>query len=287
VPSLLYTLLFDRTEVFFLKGLAASREIAFFSISFTLAQYLLIAPQTLAGSASVTIMVKQGKNPADAARIAGSATWFTLLLGAPILFGVAALSDPLLRLMYGAKYLPAIPVLTTLCFFAVSLAASQSAQYLLVAAERQVFYIAWLLVGAGVDTLGCLLLIPAHGALGAAFAKGISQVIAAAGFLGFMVWKFHVRLPLFRIVKLLAVCTAMFFAVRYAVLHLRPLASLIAGIPLGVVVFAALVRWLRCLDRLDRDRLRGLDRMLPSRVQGPYRAVIDLLVPARARAQEA
>ena len=62
--------------------------------------------------------------------------------------------------MYGAKYLPAIPVLATLAFFALGLAASQSAQFLLVAAERQVFYIVWLLVSAAIDVLGCQLFIP-------------------------------------------------------------------------------------------------------------------------------
>jgi O-antigen/teichoic acid export membrane protein len=280
-PSLLYTLLFDRTEVAFLKGLAAPREIAFFSISFTLSQNLLILPQTLSGSASVTMMVRQGKNPADTARIAGTATWFALLAGAPALFGVAALSDPLLRVMYGAKYLPAISVLPILCFFALSLAASQPAQYLLVAAERQVFYVAWLLVGAGVDALGCFLLIPSHGAVGAAFAKGTSQVIAAAGFMTYMVLRFKVRLPEARIFKLLGVSVVMYGAVHLVAMRLPPLAALIVGIPLGAAIFIFLMRALRCLDKADRDRLRTLNTMLPARARASFLAVVNFMAPVR------
>jgi len=282
VPTLLYSLLFDRMEVVLLKSLAPTREIAFFSISFTLAQYMLIPPQTLATSTSVTMMVKQGRSPAEAAQLAASATWLTILFGAPMLFGVAALSDPLLRLLYGAKYLPAIPVLMTMSMFALSLAASQSAQHLLVAAERQIPYIVWLLVCAGLDVAGCFLLIPSHGALGAAYAKGISQLVAAAGFLGFMVWHFRVELPYVRIMKLLATCTAMFAGVRLIGRYLPSLLALLVGIPVGVAIFVLLTRILRCLNNVDRDRLRTLDRIMPARIRGAYLALVSALAPARA-----
>ena len=161
--------------------------------------------------------------------------------------------------MYGAKYLPAIPVLATLSFFALGLAASQSAQFLLVAAERQIFYIVWLLVGAGIDVLGCELWIPSYGALGAAYAKGLSQLVAAAGFLGFMVLKFRVTLPMWRIVKLIATCTAMYVGVRFVGLHLPPLLAMISAFRWASRIFVLLMRWLRCLDPLGsraiaRDR---------------------------------
>jgi len=281
IPTLLYAFLFDRTEVFFINKLSVPAQIAFFSLSFTLVQQLLILPQTLAGSASVTIMVKQGRAPAEAARIAGSATWFTILFGAPILFGVGALADPLLRLMYGAKYLPAIPVLTTLSFFALGLAASQSAQFLLVAAERQIFYIFWLLVAAGIDVVGCELWIPSYGALGAAYAKGLSQLVAAAGFLGFMVVKFRVTLPMWRITKLMVTCTAMYAGVRFVDRQVPPLLGVVLGVPLGVAIFVVLMRSLRCLDAVDRERLRTIASLLPSRTRGLYRALVDIIAPAR------
>ncbi len=281
IPTLLYAFLFDRTEVVFINRLAGASQIAFFSISFTLVQYLLIVPQTLAGSASVTIMVKQGHAPAEAARIAGSATWLTILFGAPELFGVAALAGPLLHLIYGTKYLPAIPVLSALSFFALGLAASQSAQFLLVAAERQIFYIVWLLVAAAIDVVGCQLLIPTHGALGAAYAKGISQMVAAAGFLGFMVLKFDVKLPVWRIIKVLTVCTIMYVGVSFVVLHLPSLLAIIVGVPVGIAIFAVLMRWMRCLDSTDRERLRTIASLLPARTRRPYRTILDFIVPER------
>src|SRR6266545_6131737 len=279
VLILLYALLFDRMEVFFLKALAPSREIAFFSISFTLAQYLLIIPQTLSGSASVSMMVRQGRSSNESARIAVTATWFAILFATPILFGVSALSDPLMHLIYGVRYLPAVPVLGVLCLFSLALAASQSAQWLLVSAERQMFYMV-VLVGAGLfDVLGNLLLIPSFGALGAAYAKGSSQLLAAAAFLAYMVWRFKVTLPFGRIARLLLAATAMYAVVRLLGEVLASLPAVVAGIPVGAGIFFLLVRWLRCLDAADRDRLRQLTRMMPSRARPLYLGLLHFLVP--------
>jgi lipopolysaccharide exporter len=278
VLALLYSLVFDRMEVFFLKKLAPSREIAFFSISFTLVYYLLQIPQNLAGSASVSMWVQQGRSPAEAARTTATATWFIMFFAAPELFGVAAIADPLLRVMYGAKYLPAIPVLAALAMFSLSLAVSQPAQYLLVGAERQKFYIFWLALAALADAAGNIFLIPRFGALGAAYAKGIGELVGGIGFLTYLVMVFRAYLPLARMAKLMLASVAMYAGVRLIGLHLPALLALIVGIPAGGVIFIVLVRVLRCLDAADGDRLRTLKKMVPGRARGGYLRVVDFLV---------
>jgi O-antigen/teichoic acid export membrane protein len=194
---------------------------------------------------------------------------------------VAGIADPLLRLMYGAKYLPAIPVLTILAIFGLTLAASATAQFLLVAADKQVFYLIWMLTSGLVDVAGNLVLVPRFGAMGAAYAKGFAQFIGATGFLVFMVRHFKVSLPFARIARLVAVSAVMFLTVRFVGRHLHPVPGLIIGIPVGAVIFGVLLRLARCLDETDRDRLGHLASLLPSRARAPYRAVIRYLVPAR------
>jgi O-antigen/teichoic acid export membrane protein len=282
VLALLYSLLFDRTEVFFLHRLAPSQEIAFFSISFTLVQYLLLLPQNLANSASVSMWVQQGRSPKDAARTAATSTWFILIFAAPELFGVAAVSDPLLRLIYGAKYLPAIPVLASLALFGLALTVSQPAQYMLVGAERQRFYIFWLCLAGAIDVAGNFLLIPRYGALGATYAKGASEIFGAAGFLAYLLVVFKAKLPIARMLRLLAACVAMFVVVRLVGHRLPPLLTLLVGIPLGAGVFLVLVRLLRCIDGEDADRLRQMKRLVPAAVRGPYVRVVAFLDPASA-----
>jgi O-antigen/teichoic acid export membrane protein len=296
VTTFLYAALFDRTEVAFLKWKSTSREIAFFSLPFTLAQYVVQFPQQLSGAAGATMMVRQGRSTAEAARITAIATWFLMMVAAPALFGVAALADPLLRIAYGEKYLAAIPVLTILPIFALGQAISQPSQYLLVAAERQPFYIMWMLVAAGVGAIANLALVPHHGAVGAAIGKGASQVVAATGFLTYLVRRFHVKIPFARMVKLFGACLVMFAAVHTVVIAVSTrvaavpmpafwlrvvpsLAAMLAGIPLGVAIFVVLMRLLRCLDEADRDRLRQLARLVPSRARNLYLGLVRFLVP--------
>jgi hypothetical protein len=68
--------------------------------------------------------------------------------------------------------------------------------------------------------------------------------------------------------------------VRLAGLYLQGLPALVVAIPLGAVVFVLMTRALRCLDGADRDRLKGLERLVPSVARAPYHSVIDFLVPA-------
>jgi O-antigen/teichoic acid export membrane protein len=278
VLALLYALLFDRMEVFFLKGMAPSREIAFFSISFTLVSYLLQFPQNLADSASIRVWVEHGRSPAEAARTTAVATWFVMLFAAPALFGVAAVSDPLLSLLYGAKYLPAIPVLAVLAVVSLSLAVSQPSQLLLVGAGRNGFYIVWLCVAGIVAVAGNFLLIPAYGAVGAAFAKGAGQATAAVGFVGYVWIRFQARPPLWRMARLLLACAAMAMGVRLVGRALPSILALVVGVPLGAVLFVLFARWLRFLDGADGERLRQLARLVPSRARGSYGALVDFLV---------
>ena len=111
--------LWDRMEVFFIKLLSVAREISFFSLGITLAQYTLMLPSVMAGSAGATIMVQQGGRRPTWPGIAGTALWFTMLVAAPTLFGMSAVSGPLVKILYGSKYLAAIPALSALSMFAL------------------------------------------------------------------------------------------------------------------------------------------------------------------------
>jgi O-antigen/teichoic acid export membrane protein len=155
---------------------------------------------------------------------------------------------------------------------------SQPAQYLLVGAERQRFYILWLSLSGLMEVLGNYLLIPHLGALGAAYAKGISEVFGSIGFMIYLIAVFRASLPLARMARLLVACAVMFAVVRLIVGHLPALLALLVGIPVGAAVFALLVRVLRCLDGADGDRLRQLRKLVPGRARGSYLRVVDFLV---------
>jgi len=281
LPQIVFQiLLWERMEVFFLKKLAATRDIAFFSISVTLIQYVMQLPASLAGSAGTTLMVQQGRAPGEVARIATTAIWFTMLLAAPALFGVASVADPLLRVLYGARYLDAIPVLTVLGLVTVTMALQLPLGPFLLATEQQNFIIFWGSVQVVVSVASCLLLVPRLGATGAALSRGICHFVGVTGFLAFIVWRFKVPMPVGRMIKLLVACTAMFVAVRLVQRPLPALAGLVVGIPVGAAIFVVATRLLGFLDSADRGRLQRLGRMLPARARGAYSTLVDFLARA-------
>ena len=97
----------------------------------------------------------------------------------------------------------------------------------------------------------------------------------------FMVLKFRVTLPMWRIAKLIITCTAMYVGVRFVGSQVPPLLGIVLGVPLGVAIFVVLMRTLRCLDSVDRERLRTIASLLPARIRGLYRTIVDIIVPAR------
>src|SRR5204863_8585623 len=137
----------------------------------------------------------------------------------------------LLRLLYGTRYLPAIPVLTVLCLVAVSQAVQLPLGPLLLARDQQNFIIFWASVMVVISITGCWLLIPHLGATGAALARGICHFVGATGFLVFIAVRLKVPLPVGRMVKLLLACTAMFVGVRLVLRPFPALPGLLIGIP--------------------------------------------------------
>src|SRR4029077_18458746 len=103
-----------------------------------------------------------------------------VLIGAlPILVGVTCIASPLVRFIYGAKYLPAIPVLVVVALFSIPKAVLTPAQTLLYSAEDLGFILKWGCVAGLADELLDIALIPHYGAIGAAWANGVAQTFAA------------------------------------------------------------------------------------------------------------
>src|SRR5439155_7387159 len=94
----------DRSEVFFLKGFSNIKEIAFYSVGFNLVQQLLSLPRVFTSPASARLMVEFGQDRRMSAQIAEITTRYLALFTMPALLGVAAISGPLLRFVYGAAY---------------------------------------------------------------------------------------------------------------------------------------------------------------------------------------
>lgn len=276
----------NRSEMFFLERYSDITQVAYYSISFNIVEQLLVLPRVLAWSADTTMIVQQGRAPSTVAKLGITTGRFMALFSIPAAFGLAALCDPIMRLVYGTKYVAAIPVLMVTALFSVGRALQLPAQRLLSATENQSFMVRWGLLLAGVNVVTSLLLVPSGGAVGAAFSKGIVQTVAMVGMWAYTAKTFRVGLPVGRFVGLLIASTVMFGAVWLAA-RLVPgnVLPLLLGIPLGAAVIVPLLRLTRYLGPEDRSRLAPLERRLPSSLRSVFARMVLFVAPGPAVAQ--
>lgn len=269
---LLNMVVWDRSDVVLLRYLSHDlSQISFFSTPFSLIEKAVLIPQVFGHALGVSMMAEYGKNPARAAQLAASAGRYLYLLAGPLLFGLALLSGPVIRLLYGSKYLPAIPVLAVAAALALFKPLFLPAQYLFRAHNRQAPMLIWNTICGGVNAGIDWLLIPGLGALGAAIGNGTAQALAVIGLWVIARKMLGVRLDYFSLAKITLAMAAMAPPVLLLARILPAYLAIPAGVAAGAVVFVAAARLLRVVAAEDLERLQHFRPSLP----GPARPLFD------------
>jgi O-antigen/teichoic acid export membrane protein len=270
-------LVWQRSEVLFLEHFSPIENVAFFSISFGAAQAVMLLPRVIEYASSMTLMAETGRNPARVASLSVEVTYLLALVSVPLGAILAGLAEPLVILVYGARFAPAATVLAVVAVLGPVRALFLSARSLLVARDQQRILLRWTLGGAVLNVALALTLIPPLGAIGAAWTKVLTQTLVTV-----LVWTaigmtLGARLPAWRLARLGA-CGVLLALV------LRAIVSLVPGVPgMGLAILAGLplmgvsLRLMRTIDPTTRDRLSAMRRLLPDRLGGPYLALVRLV----------
>ncbi|MGC1484104.1 MAG: oligosaccharide flippase family protein [Candidatus Acidiferrum sp.] len=281
---ILQIVIWDRSDIIFLKLLQPDiRQLAFFSVCFSVADRLMRVPQTFANALSATQMAEYGRDKERLFRMTSKASTYVLLGALPILIGVACIGGPFVRVMYGSQYLPAIPVFIVVALLSIPKAILTPAQTLLYSAEDLGFILKWGCVAAVINVLLDLALIPSHGALGAAWANGAAQSFAALTIWGRVLVRYPVRIDVHVLLRLAAATLAMAIVVLGIVaMPLSALLKLCLAVPAGAIVFLVTSRMFMVLQKDDRRRLLQLSALLPTPVGSSFKRLVDFLVPQPA-----
>lgn len=280
---LLQIVIWDRSDIIFLKLLQPDiRQLAFFSVCFSVADRLMRLPQTFANALSATQMAEYGRDKERLFRMTSQASTYVLLGALPILIGVACVGGPFVRVMYGSQYLPAIPVFIVVALLSIPKAVLTPALTLLYSAEDLGFILKWGCVAAVINVLLDVALIPSHGAIGAAWANGIAQTFASFSIWGRVLVRYPVRIDMPVLLRLAAATLAMAIVVLGIVaMPLSPVMQLSIAVPVGAIVFVVTSRLFMVLQKDDRRRLLVLSAMLPTPVGSSFTRLVDFLVPQR------
>ena len=270
-------IVWDRSELLVLKYFSGVQQIAFYSLAFSIVNQLQMVPRAFAASVGMTIFAQYGRDRTALARVTDNATRYVSLIAVPMFLGLSVVAGPLIHLAYGSKYLAVIPVVWVLSLFSIPRAFQIHLEHLLQAMEHQTFLVKWLVLSGVANVLLDVLLIPQHGAFGAAIANGIAQTLAVGGLWFKAKSVAQIQLPL-RFLRRLAVCGAAILLVVPVEALLPPAAALVVQVLLGALAFAVAVRATKCLEPEDLARFTRLANHLPPSLRDRFARGLRLVI---------
>ena len=173
-------------------------------------------------------------------RILSIVVWLTMAM----MFGMIGIADNFVKIYLGKEYLLCIAITMIL---SITIPLKGNAEILrrgfIIPKKRDSIYILSLLIGAGLNIIANLVLIPIYGAKGAA----LGTVIAEGSVCFAQVWKIRKEIDISYYIKECIVCLAagfiMFLGVRQVEIYLydmAPLFILLIQILTGIIVYAIL-----------------------------------------------
>jgi len=282
--TVLEIVVWERSELFFLPRYSSMSEVTFFNQPFNWAsQLLLFFPKIVATAAGASIAVQHGRDPKQTAGLAIGSTRVLALISLPAAFGMSALAGPLILTALKQPYAPAIPVLALIAVLMLGKALQLPPRQLLTSTGRQHMLVWWGTILGVVNIALDRLLIPSHGAMGAAVAKGTILVAGGVSIWWMTASSFKVRLPLASVARMALASAVMFVAVRALAKVLHPAQALVVGPLVGIAIIVVLYRVLRCLDPADQQVLNAIGRRLPARARPAWTAMVGFMFPSAPR----
>jgi O-antigen/teichoic acid export membrane protein len=276
-------IVWDRSDVVFLKALCPDMaQMSFYTVAFNLTEKIQMIPTALGGAIGASIKAQYGRDATRLPQMTSVATWYFFLFGLPLMTGLAVLSGSVIPMLYGHRYLPAIPVLAVAALFAIPRCYMPSWD-LLQALEKQRFLTFWMVVCSAANVALDIWLIPKHGALGAAFANGLAQLAAAAGIILRARSLCNVPLRIANYARAAFCAAIMAGVVGLLSVIWRGWWFLPLNVAAGAVVFLLTLRLASVFDIDDQSRLLSLRSFVPSALRGLYERAIAFLVPAKPR----
>ena len=279
--QLLMSVVWDRSELLFLRYMSGLRQIAFYSVSFTLANNLLVIPRTFGSATGITLMVESARDPKRIENIIKTASRFLLLVVFPVHLGAAAIAAQALGFAYGTKYVEAIPVVMIAAILSIPRAFQELAEVLLRAADRQKQILIWFSITGVINITLDYFLIKRYGAVGAAWGNGLSQTfgIVAIWFQARRYYSF--KFPLEAAFRLLVAGTTMALLAHYIVGLLPKPWGLITAVISAGISYVIMVKVVHGLEPYDRNRLALLSERMPESLRRLYMSLVVFATPAK------
>ena len=253
---LLDMIVWQKSEILFLSIYSGAKEIAYYSIAYTLISRLMVL---LPGSVSGVLLPYISAFHGEGAMAKIEATYYKTtrylaLMTLPIIASGIALANPLIESLYGPTYRPMAPVLSLLLFSGGLAALVAPAPAVVYGTNRQDFNLKLSSVVAVLNLALDLAIIPKYGAIGAAMANGTAQLIGIPFGLRYLSRHFKLAFPWRDTFKIGLAAGLAGLLVHWIVAgsYLGGLAALAAGGSLFALLYLIAILLFRVINEDDR-----------------------------------
>lgn len=269
----------QRSEFILLKHLCADiRQVAYYSVAFSLADRLLISSAIFGQAASASVFAQYGRDKSKLPEMTASTLRYLVLTSVPLHFISAALAASALLFLYGNQYAGAFMVVTLAPILCMPKAFITPIRSIMQSHERQSVVIGTTVFAGVVDIAVAWWLIPTYGAVGACIGSGAGEIVAVGLMWLIGIYLYKIKLPWALIAKvafisIVASLTAHFVAIRF-----KPLLGILLGGSASLIVLFGLLYVMRVLEEQDRSRLGVVTGVLPDRIRIPANKFLSFLI---------
>jgi O-antigen/teichoic acid export membrane protein len=267
----------QRAEILFLGIFHPGEAIGFYTIAFlvsgsTVGLILRVFSTVLIPAISEQI----GRGDMERVRaIYLTSARYLMIVGIPLAAGGIVLAGPIISVVYGIEYEPAVLLLQILFIPFTFMAIANSATSVILAVNRPSFV---LKVGAGLVILSVALelwLIPIYGATGAAIGSSVARIIAPIFYIRFASRECQTSWPIGDTIKI-SIAAAIMAGIIFGIGQFieRPSISIVTLVPLGVVIHFILIVIFRVVREQDISTLRQIQESLPGFLGRGYGALL-------------
>ncbi len=179
--TLVQSVVLQRSEVILLVRYVGASEAAYYTIAFSFFDGICSASASLCNGFLPLSSHAYGRSGnADLALLYTNGLKYLQVIMVPACFGAAALASPIVRLLYGTRFLPAATVLQILAVGLAIGSLSEIANAMLYALERQSYLAALWTVFLPLNVIGAWFIVPRWGAVGAAVLKATLYILITA-----------------------------------------------------------------------------------------------------------
>jgi O-antigen/teichoic acid export membrane protein len=258
-------IVWQRSGTLFLGRYSTTEQIAFYGLAFNIAALLVTTlPATLSSILLPAFSNLFGGGGRDSMqRMFERSVRYVGLVAIPICLVTIALADPLISLLYGERYAPAVGALQVLLVASTMGAISGPVSALLFALGKPLRAVAWGFPIAILNLGIAFTLVPSYGALGAAAANAVCQILWVAASAAYLARSQSFELPVASLLRTGAAAGVSAWLAYLASQGLPDLLGLLVGAGVAIVVYTPLVIVMGAINSSDFALTRELADFMP------------------------